>query len=101
MRNLKAPPLEKHPVTDTVRAMFDELVEQCAEVLDVRAKLDRTDRASEEFYRLMARPDTLLMTIGLTSRHLRAESERMDEMFEKRNECHDASCAGELAILTK
>ena len=31
----------------------------------------------------MARLDTLLMTIGLTSRHLRAESERMDEMFEK------------------
>jgi hypothetical protein len=83
MRNLKAPPLEKHPVTDTFRAMFDELVEHCAEVLDVKEKLDRTDRASEEFYRLMARLDTLLMTIGLTSRHLRAESERMDEMFEE------------------
>ena len=34
------------------------------------------------FYRLMARLDTVLMAIGLTARHVRAESERMDEMFE-------------------
>lgn len=74
--------LEEHPVTRTFHAMFDELAEYCREVLDIREKLDRTDRTSEEFYSLMARLDTLLMGIGLTARHLRTESERMDEMFE-------------------
>jgi len=82
MRRLKAPLLEEHPVTDTFRVMFDELANYCAEVLDIKEKLERTDRASEEYYRLMARLDTLLMGIGLTAKHLRAESERMDEMFE-------------------
>lgn len=74
--------LEAHPVTGTFNAMFDELAEYCREVLDIRGKLDRTNRTSEEFYSLMARLDTLLMGIGLTARHLRTESERMDEMFE-------------------
>jgi hypothetical protein len=82
MRNLKATPLEEHPVTSTFRAMFDEMAEHCLEVLEIKEKLDRTDRDSEQFYTLMARLDTLLMAIGLTARHLRAESERMDEMFE-------------------
>lgn len=74
--------LEEHPVTGRFHAMFDELAEYCREVLDIREKLDRTDRTSEEFYSLMARLDTPLMGIGLTARHLRTESERMDEMFE-------------------
>jgi hypothetical protein len=62
--------------------MFNELADYCAEVLDIKEKLKRTDRASEEYYRLMARLDTVLMGISLTAKHLRAESERMDEMFE-------------------
>jgi hypothetical protein len=81
-RKTKETHFEEHPVTDTFRAMFEELAEYCREVLDIREKLDRTDRTSEEFYSLMARLDTLLMGIGLTARHLRAESERMDEMFD-------------------
>lgn len=83
MRKLKAPVLEEHPVTDTFHVMFDELAEHCREVLSIKQELDKTDRASEEFYRLMARLDTVLMAIGLTARHLRTESERMDEMFER------------------
>ena len=82
MRKLKASVLEEHPVTNTFRVIFDEMAEYCREVLEIKERLDRTDRASEEFYSLMARLDTLLMGIGLTARHLRAESERMDEMFE-------------------
>lgn len=82
MRKLTAPLHEDHPVTDTFHVMFDELAEYCGEVLETKQKLDRTDRATEEYYRLMARLDTLLMGIALTARHLRAESERMDEMFE-------------------
>lgn len=54
----------------------------CREVCEIKEKLDTTDPGAEEFYSLMARLDTLLMSIGLTARHLRAESERMDEMFE-------------------
>jgi hypothetical protein len=83
MRNLKPTPLEEHPLTETFRVMFDEMAEYCREVLDIKEKIARTDRASEEYYSLMARLDTLLMGIGLTARHLRAESERMDEMFEQ------------------
>ena len=82
MRKLKASVLEEHPVTNTFLVMFEEMAEYCREVLETKEKLDRTDRASEEFYSLMARLDTLLMGIGLTARHLRAESDRMDEMFE-------------------
>jgi hypothetical protein len=82
MRKLKASVLEEHPLTNTFVVMFDEMAENCREVLEIKKKLDRTDRASEEFYSLMARLDTLLMGIGLTARHLRAESDRMDEMFE-------------------
>jgi len=81
MRRFRTSLLEEHPVTDTFRVMFDELAEHCAEVLDIKKKLERADPASEEYYRSMARLDTLLMAIGLTARHLRAESERMDEMF--------------------
>ena len=81
-RNFKKQTIEEHPVTDTFRAMFAEMSEYCREVLEIREKLNRTDPSSEEFYRLMARLDTLLMAIGLTARHLRTESERMDEMFE-------------------
>ena len=82
MRKLKPTVLEEHPVTRTFQVMFDELTEHCREVLSIKQELNKTDRASEEFYRLMARLDTVLMAIGLTARHLRAESERMDEMFE-------------------
>jgi len=82
MRKLKASVLEEHPVTSTFLVMFEEMAEYCREVLEIKEKLDKTDRASEEFYSLMARLDTLMMGIGLTARHLRAESERMDEMFE-------------------
>jgi hypothetical protein len=82
MRKLKATVLEEHPLTNTFQVMFDELTEHCREVLSIKQELNKTDRASEEFYRLMARLDTVLMAIGLTARHLRAESERMDEMFE-------------------
>lgn len=82
MRKLTAPLLEEHPVTDTFHVMFDELAEYCREVLEIKQELDKTDRATEGYYRLMARLDTLLMGIALTARHLRAESERMDEMFE-------------------
>ena len=64
--------------------MFDEMAEYCKEVLEIKDRMDKADRASEEFYRLMARLDTLLMGIGLTAKHLRNESERMDEMFEQR-----------------
>jgi hypothetical protein len=81
-RKTKETHLEEHPVTDTFRVMFDEMAEYCREVLEIKRKLERTDSASEEFYSLMARLDTLLMGIGLTARHLRAESECMDEMFE-------------------
>ena len=84
MKKIEEPLLEEHPVTDTFRVMFDEMAEYCKEVLEIKDKMDRTDRASEEFYRLMARLDTLLMGIGLTAKHLRNESERMDEMFEQR-----------------
>lgn len=82
MRKLKPTVLEEHPVTNTFQVMFDELTEHCREVLHIKQELNKTDRASEEFYRLMARLDTVLMAIGLTARHVRAESERMDEMFE-------------------
>jgi hypothetical protein len=82
MRKLKATVLEEHPLTNTFQVMFDELAEHCREVLSIKQELNKTDRSSEEFYRLMARLDTVLMAIGLTARHLRAESERMDEMFE-------------------
>jgi hypothetical protein len=82
MRKLKPTVLEEHPVTNTFQVMFDELTEHCREVLRIKQELNKTDRASEEFYRLMARLDTVLMAIGLTARHVRAESERMDEMFE-------------------
>jgi hypothetical protein len=82
MRKLKPSVLEEHPMTNTFQVMFDELTEHCREVLRIKQELTKTDRASEEFYRLMARLDTVLMAIGLTARHLRAESERMDEMFE-------------------
>jgi hypothetical protein len=82
MRKLKATVLEEHPVTNTFQVMFDELTEHCRDVLSIKEELNKTDRASEEFYRLMARLDTVLMAISLTARHLRAESERMDEMFE-------------------
>ncbi|HXU37288.1 MAG TPA: hypothetical protein VN937_13080 [Blastocatellia bacterium] len=74
--------LEEHPVTNTFEVMFDELTQLCSEVLRIKQELNKTHRASEEFYRLMACLDTVLMAIGLTARHLRAESERMDEMFE-------------------
>ena len=74
--------LEEHPVTNTFQVMFDELTEHCREVLRIKQELNKTDRASEKFYRLMARLDTVLMAIGLTARHVRAESERMDETFE-------------------
>ena len=82
MRKLKASVLEEHPLTNTFVVMFNEMAEYCKEVLEIKEKLDRTDRASEEFYSLMARLDTLMMGIALTARHLRAESDRMDEMFE-------------------
>ena len=82
MRKMKGSLLEAHPMTDTFRAMLDELAESCRELLQIKEKIEKTDRDSEEFYRLMARLDTLLMALGLTARHLRAESERMDEMFE-------------------
>lgn len=82
MRKLKPAVLEEHPVTNTFQVMFDELTEHCREVLRIKQELNKTERASEEFYRLMARLDTVLMAIGLTARHVRAESERMDEMFE-------------------
>jgi predicted nuclease with TOPRIM domain len=82
MRKLKASVLEEHPLTNSFIVMFNEMAEYCREVLEIKEKLDRTDRASEEFYSLMARLDTLLMGIGLTARHLRAESDRMDEMFD-------------------
>ena len=82
MRKLKASVLEEHPLTNSFIVMFNEMAEYCREVLEIKEKLDRTDRASEEFYSLMARLDTLMMGIGLTARHLRAESDRMDEMFE-------------------
>jgi len=82
MRKLKASVLEEHPLTNTFVVMFNEMAEYCKEVLEIKEKLDRTDRASEEFYSLMARLDTLMMGIGLTARHLRVESDRMDEMFE-------------------
>ncbi|HKP85979.1 MAG TPA: hypothetical protein VJZ26_07785 [Blastocatellia bacterium] len=83
MRKIKETLLEEHPITDTFRVMFDELAEYCKEVLEIKERLSRIDRSSEEFYRLMARLDTLLMGIGLTAKHLRNESERMDEMFEQ------------------
>jgi hypothetical protein len=84
MKKIKEPLLEEHPVTDTFRVMLDEMAQYCKEVVEIKERIDRTDRASEEFYRLMARLDTLLMGIGLTAKHLRNESERMDEMFEQR-----------------
>jgi len=83
MRKMKETLLEEHPLTETFRVMFDELAEYCKEVLEIKERMSRIDRASEEFYRLMARLDTLLMGIGLTAKHLRNESERMDEMFEQ------------------
>jgi len=83
MKKVEEPLLEEHPVTDTFRVMLDEMAQYCKEVLEIKERIDRTDRASEEFYRLMARLDTLLMGIGLTAKHLRNESERMDEMFEQ------------------
>jgi len=82
MRKLKAAHLEEHPVTDTFRVMFDELAEYCQEILEIKERLGRAARDSEDYYHLMARLDTLLMAIGLTAKHLRSESERMDEMFE-------------------
>jgi hypothetical protein len=83
MKKIEETLLEEHPVTDTFRVMLDEMTEYCKEVLEIKDRMDRTDRASEEFYRLMARLDTLLMGIGLTAKHLRNESERMDEMFKQ------------------
>ena len=83
MKKVEEPLLEEHPVTDTFRVMLDEMAQYCKEVLEIKERIDRTDRASEEFYRLMARLDTLLMGIGLTAKHLRNESERLDEMFEQ------------------
>ncbi|MEN3332017.1 MAG: hypothetical protein V7641_1382 [Blastocatellia bacterium] len=82
LRRMKQPLLEEHPMTDTFCVMLDELTEYCKEFLQIKEKIERTDRASEEFYQVMARLDTLLMGMGLTAKHLRTESERMDEMFE-------------------
>ena len=81
MRKMKESLLEEHPMTDTFRAMLDEMAETCREFLQIKERVEKADRASEEFYRLMARLDTLLMALGLTAWHLRTESERMDEMF--------------------
>ena len=69
-------------MTDTFRALLDEMTETCQEFLQIKGKIEKADRTSEEFYRLMARLDTLLMALGLTAKHLRTESEHMDEMFE-------------------
>ena len=63
--------------------MFDELAEYCSEILEIKKRLIKTDRSSVEFYEMMARLDTLLMAISLTAKHLRNESERMDEMFKE------------------
>jgi hypothetical protein len=82
MRKKNQAVLETHPVTDTFLVMFDELAEYCEEVLELKKRMDQLDRASEEFYRLMARLDTVLMALGLTAKHLRDESERMDDMLQ-------------------
>jgi hypothetical protein len=83
MRKMNALLLEEHPITDTFCVMLDEMAEYCKELLQIKEKIERTGRADEEFYQLMARLDTLLMGMGLTAKHLRTESERMDEMFEQ------------------
>jgi hypothetical protein len=75
--------LEAHPVTSTFLRMFDEFAEYCEEVLEMKKKMGQIDRTSEEFYRLMARLETVLMATRLTAKHLEDESERMDEMFKE------------------
>jgi hypothetical protein len=75
--------LEEHPVTDALLVMFDELTEYCEEILALKKRMGQIDRSSEEFYRLMARLETLLMGLGLTAQHLADESERMDELFKE------------------
>ena len=87
MRNIKEihveEPLEEHPLTDTFQMMFNELAEYCGEVLEIQKKMKTLDRSNLEFYKMMARLDTILMAMGLTTKHLRHEAERMDEMFEE------------------
>lgn len=87
MRNIKEihfeEHLEEHPITHQFQVMFDELAEYCGEVLEIQKKMDVTDRSSLEFYKMMARLDTLLMAMSLTAKHLRNEAEKMDEMFEE------------------
>ena len=67
----------------TFLVMFDELAEYCEEMLELKKRMNRLDRRSEEFYELMSRLDALFMAMRFTAKHLGEESERMDTMSQE------------------